>query len=109
MSGEFSENELISEQVEDSVEKHGDDDLEIGKQVDEWFEKLDTDNDGCLNIEDIKPYVEQYLKEKFDMEANEIHVEDITDNGQDVTKSGVFEHIKEYAMVKKQTLREEKK
>ena len=74
MSGEFSENELISEQVEDSVEKHGDEDLEIGKQVDEWFEKLDSNNDGCLDIKDIKPYVEEYLREKFDMEASAMRV-----------------------------------
>ena len=53
------------------------------------------------------------MKEKFDMEANAMHVlntfEDISDNGRDVTKSGVFEHIQQYAIVKKQTLRGEKK
>ena len=57
-SSEFNENEVNSDLVEDSVEKQGEEDLDIGKQVDEWFEKLDTDNDGCLNIKDIKPYVE---------------------------------------------------
>ena len=81
--------------------------MDIGKQVDEWFEKLDTDNDGYLDIKDIKPYVEEYLKEKFDMEANAMNVqstlEDISDDGIDVTKSGVLNHIKEYALVKKQT------
>ena len=48
--------------------------MEIGKQVDEWFEKLDTDNDGCLEIKDIKPYVEEYLRKKFDMEASAMHI-----------------------------------
>ena len=47
------------------------------------------------------------------MEASAMHIqntiEDISDNGRDVTKSGVFEHISQYAMVKKQTVREEKK
>ena len=113
MSGEFSENEVNSDLVEDSVEKQGDEDLEIGKQVDEWFEKLDTDNDGCLEIKDIKPYVEEYLRKKFDIEASAMHIEntfeDISDNGRDVTKSDVFEQITQYAIAKKQTVREEQK
>ena len=55
------------------------------------------DNNGFLDIVEIKPYIEQYLKKEFEVEASKGLIQDtfadISVDGVNVTKQGLYDHI----------------
>ena len=84
----------------------GEGDRKIWNQVDEWFAKLDTNNDGHLDIAEVKPYVEEYLKKEFEIEPSDALIQDtfadLAADGGNVTKQGLHDHIAASAGVVKE-------
>ena len=104
----FSESKPPDEKQETATKTNEyeglDSDEKIQAYVNSLFEKLDKNKDSQLDFDELKPYLNQYLKDEYEIEPSQNMLEEqflaLRGNGTGKSKEALFEFVKEIIEMK---------